>query len=250
MNIAEFQEKLNGICALAEENNKRLTQGQIREYFAGMELDTEQLVKILQYLKIKGITIEGSEDNEKERQDKVQEVTAGTKVPLTPEEKEYLKDYLDSFPQTSMKEKETETLFAGLEEGDALASAALAQIYLPEAAKMAAEMNCREIHLADLIQEANVALLTALEAPEPEKKDDRWLRLMVQKGIAAAIEEQTRQNFRDECLVAKVEKLESAVRELTDDDGETRFSVDELAVILDMEVDEIRSVLRLTGDDK
>ncbi|MFR3949645.1 MAG: hypothetical protein ACLTZM_22995 [Ruminococcus sp.] len=47
-----------------------------------------------------------------------------------------------------------------------------------------------------------------------------------------------------------MEKLENAVKELTDDDGENRFTIDELAVILDMNVDEIRDILRLTGDDK
>ena len=47
-----------------------------------------------------------------------------------------------------------------------------------------------------------------------------------------------------------MEKLEAAVKELTDDDGENRFTIDELAVILDMNVDEIRDILRLTGDDK
>ena len=41
-----------------------------------------------------------------------------------------------------------------------------------------------------------------------------------------------------------------AVKELTDDDDATKFTIDELAVILDMNVDEIRDVLRLTGDDK
>ena len=64
------------------------------------------------------------------------------------------------------------------------------------------------------------------------------------------IEEQTQQKFQDDCLVTKVEKLESAVKDLTDDDGENRFTIDELAVILDMNVDEIRDILRLTGDDK
>ena len=68
--------------------------------------------------------------------------------------------------------------------------------------------------------------------------------------IIAAIEEQTQQKFQDDCLVTKVEKLESAVKDLTDDDGENRFTIDELAVILDMNVDEIRDVLRITGDDK
>ena len=50
--------------------------------------------------------------------------------------------------------------------------------------------------------------------------------------------------------MTKVENLESAVKELTDDDDTTKFTIDELAVILDMNVDEIRDVLRLTGDDK
>ena len=58
--------------------------------------------------------------------------------------------------------------------------------------------------------------------------------------------------MRDVSLVAKVEKLDNAIRELTEDeeDGELKFSVGELAVILDMDAEEIRDVLRLTGDDK
>ena len=66
------------------------------------------------------------------------------------------------------------------------------------------------------------------------------------------LQENSRRKFEDDCLVAKVENLESAVRELTEDeDGEEpQFSVEELAIILDMDVEEIRGVLRLTGDDK
>ena len=150
-------------------------------------------------------------------------------------------DFLPSFPYTHTY---------STAHGDALALGKLAQVYLPVAANMAAEMNCEEIHLADLIQEANVALLEALEQEKPQVKNDQWLRLQLRKGILAAIEEQTERKFQDDSLVARVEKLESAVKELTDDDGETRFTLDELAVILDMKTDEIRDVLRLTGDDK
>ena len=57
-----------------------------------------------------------------------------------------------------------------------------------------------------------MVLLTALSDPETERKDDAWLRLQLRKGIIAAIEEQTQQKFQDDCLVTKVEKLESAVR--------------------------------------
>ena len=255
MEVAEFQEKLKGICELAQQNEKKLTQQQIREYCSGMELETEQLVKVLQYLKIQGIEIEGAaevtkQEDAAETEENSQEEKKGTREPLTEEEKEYLRDYLEGLSYNGTENKSAEELFQALGEGDALAGAELTQLYLPVAAQMAADMNCKEIHLADLIQEANVVLLTALEEPEPAVKDDTWMRLTLRKGIIAAIEEQLQQKFRDDCLVAKVEKLEAAVKHLTDEDGETRFTVDELAVILDMQVDEIRDILRLTGDDK
>ena len=73
-------------------------------------------------------------------------------------------------------------LFQRTAHGDALALGKLAQVYLPVAANMAAEMNCEEIHLADLIQEANVALLEALEQEKPQVKNDQWLRLQLREG--------------------------------------------------------------------
>ena len=252
MDVVQFQEKLRNICELGKQNGNMLTHEQIREHFASTDLETSQMLKVLQYLKLQGIMIEGDtapveteEVGEKEPESK------GTSTPLTSEEEAYLKDYLAEV--SNGKEVSPEmlhTLFENLADGDAIAEAALTSIYLPVAANMAADMNCTEIQLADLIQEANVVLLTALSDPETERKDDAWLRLQLRKGIIAAIEEQTQQKFQDDCLVTKVEKLESAVKDLTDDDGENRFTIDELAVILDMNVDEIRDILRLTGDDK
>ena len=253
MDVVQFQEKLREICDLGKQNGNLLTHEQIREHFASTDLETSQMVKVLQYLKLQGITIEG-EENAAQAEEAAGEAEAqpnGTKTPLTPEEEGYLKEYLSEVSTgKEVSQEMVHTLFENLADGDALAEAALTSIYLPVAANMAADMNCAEIHLADLIQEANVVLLTALSDPEAEHKDDPLLRLQLRKGIIAAIEDQTQQKFQDDCLVAKVEKLESAVKDLTDDDGENRFTIDELAVILDMNVDEIRDILRLTGDDK
>lgn len=252
MDVIQFQEKLRNICELGKQNGNMLTHEQIREHFASTDLETSQMLKVLQYLKLQGIMIEGDTvPVETEEVGETEPESKGTSTPLTLEEEAYLKDYLAEV--SNGKEVSPEmlhTLFENLADGDAIAEAALTSIYLPVAANMAADMNCTEIQLADLIQEANVVLLTALSDPETERKDDAWLRLQLRKGIIAAIEEQTQQKFQDDCLVTKVEKLESAVKDLTDDDGENRFTIDELAVILDMNVDEIRDILRLTGDDK
>ena len=252
MDVVQFQEKLRNICELGKQNGNMLTHEQIREHFASTDLETSQMLKVLQYLKLQGIMIEGdTAPVETEEVGEAEPESKGTSTPLTSEEEAYLKDYLAEVSNgKEVSQEMLHTLFENLADGDAIAEAALTSIYLPVAANMAADMNCTEIQLADLIQEANVVLLTALSDPETERKDDAWLRLQLRKGIIAAIEEQTQKKFQDDCLVAKVEKLESAVKDLTDDDGENRFTIDELAVILDMNVDEIRDILRLTGDDK
>lgn len=246
MNVSEFQQSLTEICSLAEKNNKTLTAIQIKEYFSKMELEQPQLLKILQYLKLKGITIEGTDIPQTENEEPEER-----KIPLTPEEEAYLKEYLAGLNNETESDKTIEELFQEMAKGDTLAQAELTRRYLPAAAEMAASMNCEEIYLADLIQEANVSLLMALEQPQPVKKDDIWITEEIRRGIQNAIEEQTQRKFQDDYLVAKVQNLEAAVKELTEDEeDESKFSVEELSIILDMDVDEIRDVLRLTGDDK
>ncbi len=143
------------------------------------------------------------------------------------------------------------TVFEQLSKGEQPAVQTLASYYMKATAEIAADMNAEEILFADLIQEANLSLIQALDNAGEELRDEAWLLGEVRKGIRQVIEEQTQVKFADDSLVARVEKLESAVRELNDDeDDKNAFSIEELAIILDMKVDEIRDVLRLTGDDK
>ena len=250
MDVSEFQKKLEEICSIAEENNKKLTTEQVREHFQKSDLDKSQLLKILQYLKIKGISIEGAESiqDENPRQEEEEQ----KRIPLTAEEEVYLREYTESLLTQELDCEEVQELFERMNEGDVQAKGLLVQNYLAVAADMAVEMNCSEIFLADLIQDANLALISALEQEEPRRKSDQWLREKIRGGIRLAIHEQTERKLQDDSLVAKVEKLESAIRELTEDeeDGESKFTIDELAIILDMDVEEMRDVLRLTGDDQ
>ena len=121
---------------------------------------------------------------------------------------------------------------------------------MPVAAQMAADMNCEEIPLADLIQEATLVLLTALGTSEREGINDAWLRGEIEKGIRQVIGEQTERNLQDEYLVEKVQKLDTAIRELSEDEEEISFDIGELSVLLDMKVEEIRNVLWLTGEEQ
>ncbi len=245
MDIRTFQDKLNEIKELASENAGILTGEQVKEFFTGLNPDREQLLQILKYLKVQGIAIEGLEDFDGEGVSPKEEKSAE----LTSEERAYLREYKASLPAKYDKEA-AKRLFARLAAGEKDAKEELAACYLEVAADIAASMHGQEMILADLIQEANIGMLVALEKEEPCEKDDAWLREEIRKGIRKVLEEQVRRDFEDDCLVAKVENLESAVRDLSEgEDGtESKFTVGELAIILDMEIEEIEDVLRLTGD--
>lgn len=244
MDVKEFQNKLKEIQEVAKAQGNTLKAGQIRECFAGGDLDRNQLLGVLKYLTTRGIEIEGAAVQTEETQEERKQ------IPLTGEEEAYLKEYIETLPEAGSAE-EKETMFRKLAEGDQMAVQTLAAWYLKEAADLAVEMNAEEIFLGDLIQEANVSLMQALGGAGDTLRTEEWLLKQVKLGLTKVLEEQSQQKFADDSLIARVEKLENAVRELSDDeDGKCEFSVAELAVILDMNVEEIRDTLRLTGDDK
>lgn len=245
MDIQTFQNKLSEVRKLAAGNGNVLAGEQVKAFFAELKPDREQLIQILKYLKTQGIAISGLEDAGTQPE----EERAAAKE-LTEEEREYLREYRSLIGSAAFDAEEADRLFKELAKGDAGAKEKLVQMYLPVAADIACGMYCDGVNFHDLLQEANVSLLSAFQIKEPQKKDDAWLRKEIQSGLKLAIEEQTQQKLEDECLVGKVEKLERTVKELTDDEDEqagSGFSVDELAILLDMSVEEIEDVLRLTG---
>ena len=190
-----------------------------------------------------GILIEGLETAGEEAKEPEHK-----KIPLTAEEEAYLKNYLEELPVVD--EVDADSVFEALAAGDQRALQTLTSYYMKTAADMAVEMNIEEMQLADLIQEANLCLIQALGTAGDECRDEKWLLSEMRKGIQLVLEEQTQRKFEDDSLVARVEKLEHAVRDLNDgEDEKNAFTIDELAIILDMKVDEIRDILRLTGDD-
>lgn len=272
MDVEIFQKKLVELRALAAGNGNCLNGEQVKHFFTGLDLNKEQLLHIFKYLKIQGITIEGisfEQENDASKNYEAQadaesiessdaengDGQAADEIPaLSETESAYLQEYLDSLEMAEFDIVKAEQLFdelekASTENADTI-KGELTKLYLPVAAQIAAFLWKPELFLADLIQEANVYLLIALGSKEAQRKNDTWLRSEIRSGLKLFIEEQKQQDFEDECLVARVQNLESAVKDLSEgEDGEeSKFSVNELAIILDMEVEEIEDVLRLTGD--
>lgn len=237
MEIKTFQNKLAELCKLAEEHGKVLKGEEIREFFEGLELEKDQLVPIFRYLKSQGISVEGISDPGAAEQGNREggsghSVEAGRPLEnpcLTPEDREYLKNYKK-----------------GLREAAKGQEPRLAK-FLPVAADLAAELFRDGMILSDLIQEANLSLVTIL-AGDSEALTDEELEKHLRKGVKEAADCQDEQKFGDDYLVAKVQNLDNVMKDLTEEDGgDPKFSVEELAIMLDMDIDEMKDVIRLTG---
>ena len=271
MDIKIFQEKLEQILAQAREQDKTLSGQDIREVF-GEELSASQMQSLLEYLRLQGIrldvtrslagdgrmfeaaaekTVGGQGQGAAGQQESCGEkADASAAEPLSSEEEEYLRDYEASLAGIPAEtERERESLWVRYDSGDGTASARLTELYLPETVKIARELHREEYFIGDLIQEGNMCLIAALEQGRPENMPGhQWLTDVIRQGIGRWIEEQREQKYQDESLVEQVRKLEAAIRELSDDE-QRDYSVAELAAFLDMDEEEIRSVLSLTGDD-
>lgn len=271
MDIKIFQEKLEQILAQAREQDKTLSGQDIREVF-GEELSASQMQSLLEYLRLQGIRLDVTRSlaGDGRMFEAAAEKTAGGQGqgaagqqescgekadapaadPLSWEEEEYLRDYEASLAGIPAEtESERESLWVRYDSGDGTASARLTELYLPETVKIARELHREEYFIGDLIQEGNMCLIAALEQGRPENMPGhQWLTDVIRQGIGRWIAEQREQKYQDESLVEQVRKLEAAIRELSDDE-QRDYSVAELSAFLDMDEEEIRSVLSLTGDN-
>ncbi len=88
-------------------------------------------------------------------------------------------NYLENLPVIA--DIDLDVLFEQLSKGEQSAVQTLASYYMKATAEIAADMNAEEILLADLIQEANLSLIQALDNAGEELRDEEWLLAEVEK---------------------------------------------------------------------
>lgn len=247
MDIIEFQNKLKEVQTLALNNGKKVKAALVEKFFEGDDITQDKLQKVYDFLEIQGIHVEGAEKSpEASIQEEVMQ-EAAAEIPLTSEEKEFLEEYLLGFEteEELLKEELLRAFLAGNQE----CTEKLIRAYQDEIVKVAKKLNREDIFFGDLLQEGNMGLLTALERLSEQENPDEWIVRKIESTMKLFIEEQAQQKKEDNILVEKVRDLEKKVKELTEDE-DVKYSVEELAAFLDMDLEEMESVLRLTGDDK
>ncbi|MGN0400168.1 MAG: RNA polymerase subunit sigma-70 [Blautia sp.] len=253
MEIKVFQQKLQDIQKLALNNGKHINKKVVEDFFKGDGLSDTQIQKVYDYLTVQGIHIEGHIVSfpvpETEEEEENETSSKKTQV-YSREEQEYLEEYLDTLKQIAKEtEGERMILLEQARRGETQSKKRLAELYMKEVLEIAKDLYTGEVFIGDMIAEGNMGLMMALENLEEAQDAGAFLLGEIRNAILFMLEEQSGQKQSDDILVEKVRNLEQKIKELLEDD-EDKYSAEELSAFLDMDVEEIRGILRLTGDDQ
>lgn len=231
-----FAKKIEEIRKLAKEQGNILSQEQIEETFAELEITKEQLEPVYEYLKSKNIGIGEPVD--------VEEV-------LSRAEKDYLEEYLESLtklPTLTDGEKRAYSMaaIAGESEG----KLRIMNAFLPQVVDIAKLYSGQGVLLEDLIGEGNVALAAGVEMlgclEEPEEVDG-MLGKMIMDAMEDFIAENTEAGKADRQVVEKVNHILDLAKEMAES-LQRKITAEELAEENGMEVEEIREAIRFSAN--
>lgn len=230
-----FARTLEQVRALAKEQGNCVSEAQVQEAFAALDLNNDQLQMVYDYLVKHKVGI-GEPVNPDDY--------------LTDEERDYLQDYLDELaelPEYSEGEKEGYTIAAMA--GDALAQSRLVEIYLKDVVEVAKLYAGQGVFLEDLIGEGNVALamgVTMLGSLEKPTEAQGMLGKLMMDAMEDYIAENVSNEKTDKRVADKVNQVADKARELAEE-LQRKVTVDELSQETGMSAKAIQDAMRMSG---
>lgn len=230
-----FAKTLEQLRKLAKEQGNCVSEEQVREAFAELELDNDQLQLVFDYLVKHKVGI-GQPVNLDDY--------------LSDEERDYLQDYLDEIAQLpTYTEGQIQAYTISAMAGDVDAQNKLVEIYLKDVIEIAKLYAGQGVFLEDLIGEGNVALafgtgmLGSLEKPEEAQG---MLAKMIMDAMEEYIAENASNEKADQKMVDKVNKVSEKAKELSEE-LHRKVTVEELAQETGMSVKAIQDAVRMSG---
>ncbi len=231
-----FAQTLEKVRTIAKDQGNCISEEQVRDEFAALEMTDEQLQMVFDYLIKHKIGI-----NEPVNADDY----------LTDEERNYLQDYLDEIaqlPTYTEGEKEAVTLSAMA--GDLDAQGRLTELYLPDVIEIAKLYAGQGVFLEDLIGEGNLALamgVTMLGCLEKPSEVQGMLGKLIMDAMEEYIAENGENEKADKKVADKVNKVMEAAKELAET-MRRKVTVEELAEESKMSEKSIREAIRFSGN--
>lgn len=231
-----FREMLSEIREAADAAGGVITQEAVRGILAGMPLEEEHFQFIYDYLAEQKIRVVKSMEEAEELPEE--------------EERRSLSIYLEELMQMEENPEEEHALLEQVLAGDEQARTRLIEAWLPRVCEMAGEYEGKGIPAEDLIQEGNIGLLTAMETLQ-EYRSPAACRAHILNSVSQAMEQAIKEGEEehrmDAGIVSRVNHLNEAVQNL-ERDLEHKVTAEELSAYLEMPLEEIDDLLRMSGD--
>ena len=231
-----FLKRLKETAGKAAENGNKITEEELKEAFADLELDEKQMTQVRDFLKSKGVGI-------------------GEPLPLeeviSEEEMNHLKEYeemIDSIEIPSDNVMDAIKLSAMAGERDA--QQRLVEYSLRKVVDIARLYAGQEVFMEDLIGAGNEALLIAATQLAPLEKPDEvdgYLGRRIMDAMEDLIAMNLDEKAAEKAVEERVNLVADRARELAQELGR-KVSVQEVAAEYEMDPEDVREAVRLSGN--
>lgn len=231
----QFAKILKEVKELGRSQGNMLQEAQVIEAFEPLNLSSEQLQMVYDYLLQNKIGL-GMPLNAEEF--------------LSDEEKSYLDIYLEELADLEqLSQGEREAVLIQAMAGEERAKERVIQAFLPDVVDIAKLYAGQGAFLEDLIGEGNLALITGVElvgSQETPAEASGMLVNLIMEAMELYLEENAAAKARDEKLAKKVNEVAKKARELGEE-LHRKVSVEELAKETKLSQKAIRDAFRLSG---
>lgn len=266
-NMAKFHEKLKELLQYAKSKKNMLEYEEINDFFAELELGSEQMEKIYDYLEKNEVDVLrepaevefiGSEDELDVDESELALIEAESedlsKIDLSVPEGVGLEDpvrmYLKEIGKVQLLSADEETeLAVRMEKGDADAKKRLAEANLRLVVSIAKRYVGRGMQFLDLIQEGNLGLIKAVEKFDYRKgyKFSTYATWWIRQAITRAIADQARTIRIPVHMVETINKLIRVQRQLLQELGREPYP-EEIAKEMNLSVDRVREIQKIAQE--
>ena len=257
-----FDEKLSKLLELAKSKKNVLEEKDIHDAFAGEELTPEKLDRIYDFLDKKHVDVLKmsndddmdpdlfTEDEDPDPEDEIDMEHIDLSVPEGVSVDDPVRMYLKEIGKVPLLSPDEEIELAKkIELGDEAAKKKLAEANLRLVVSIAKRYVGRGMQLLDLIQEGNLGLIKAVEKFDYRKgyKFSTYATWWIRQAITLAIADQARTIRIPVHMVETINRLVRTQRQLVQKLGR-EATPEELAKELDMPVDRVREIMKISQD--
>ena len=265
VDITRFDDRIKQIIEAAKEKKNVLQDNEVRGFFSDVQLTDEEYDKILENLDMNHIDVlqmEEPEDStdtlvdddddmvEISEEDEVDVENIDLSIPEGISIEDPVRMYLKEIGKVPLLSAEEEIDLANrIEAGDEEAKQKLAEANLRLVVSIAKRYVGRGMQFLDLIQEGNLGLIKAVEKFDYRKgfKFSTYATWWIRQAITRAIADQARTIRIPVHMVETINKLIRVSRQLEQELGHAP-SPEEIAVEMNMPVERIREILKISQD--